>query len=247
MSDRICSKKLLFWIQWLGQATKIWTSCDTKFASPFAFIFIDELETKFLKSQELISFLWLGYIDNIFFIWTHGEVKLTQFLNELNKLYSRFEIYIWSFQLDVLFSRSKCKLKEWGDIYIKLTDSHQYLHYQSSHPLHIKTSVPYSQTLRVSRICSSEKDFKTHVSHLKEWFLARGYWEIVVNNEIDKLHFGRDQSFNLLVPPSKNLFWYNNWGTLLVPLLRNLFKLFWYHDFETFSKLFDVINIKFSV
>ena len=33
-----------------------------------------------------------------------------------------------------------------------------------------------------------------HVSHLKEWFLARGCPEIVVNNQIDKVVFGRDQS-----------------------------------------------------
>ena len=30
------------------------------------------------------------------------------------------------------------------DLYIKPTDGDQYLHYQSSHPLHIKNSIPYS-------------------------------------------------------------------------------------------------------
>ena len=29
---------------------------------------------------------------------------------------------------------------------------------------------------------------------MREWFLARGYSEIVVNNQIDKVVFGRDQS-----------------------------------------------------
>ena len=29
---------------------------------------------------------------------------------------------------------------------------------------------------------------------MKEWFLARGYPEIVVNNQIDKVVFGKDQS-----------------------------------------------------
>ena len=80
------------------------------------------------------------------------------------------------------------------EIYIKPTDGHQYLHYQSSHALHIKTSIPYSQALRVSRICSSEKDFKTRVSHMKEWFLARSYPEIDANNQIDKVVFDRDRS-----------------------------------------------------
>ena len=72
--------------------------------------------------------------------------------------------------------------------------SHQYLNYQSSRPLHIKTSIPYSQALRINRICSSERDVKTRVSRMEEWFLARGYSEIVANNQIDKVVFGRDQS-----------------------------------------------------
>ena len=29
---------------------------------------------------------------------------------------------------------------------------------------------------------------------MKEWFLARGYHEIIVNNQIGKVVFGRDQS-----------------------------------------------------
>ena len=29
---------------------------------------------------------------------------------------------------------------------------------------------------------------------MKEWFLARGYPKIVVNNQIEKVVFGRDQS-----------------------------------------------------
>ena len=36
-------------------------------------------------------------------------------------------------------------------------------------------------------MCLSEKDIKTHVSHMKKWFLARGYPEIVVNNQVDKV------------------------------------------------------------
>ena len=34
-----------------------------------------------------------------------------------------------------------------------------------------------------------------HVSHMKEWFLARGYPKIVLNNQIDKVVFSRDKSF----------------------------------------------------
>ena len=79
------------------------------------------------------------------------------------------------------------------DLYIKPTDGHQYLHYKSSHPEHIKNSIPYSQALRLSRICSSEKDFKGHVDRMKEWFLARDYPKNVVNEQINKVVFGKSQ------------------------------------------------------
>ena len=54
-------------------------------------IVIDEMESEFLKSQELQHFLWLRFVNDIFFIWTYGEEKLTQFLNELNDFYSNLK------------------------------------------------------------------------------------------------------------------------------------------------------------
>ena len=176
---------------------KFGTAIGTKFAPPYACIFMDEVETEFLKSQELQPFLWLRYIDDIFFIWTHGEEKLTQFLNELNNFHSNLKFTYETSSCTVNFLDLNVSLRNGAihtNIYVKPTNGHQYLYYQSSHPLHIKTLIPYSQALRVSRICSAEKDFKAHASHMKESFLARSCPEIVVNNQIDKVVFGRDQS-----------------------------------------------------
>ena len=78
------------------------------------------------------------------------------------------------------------------DLYIKPTDGHQYLHYQLSHPDHIKVSIPSSQALRVSRICLSEKDFRAHTYKMKEWFLAGSYPEKNVNDQIDKVVFNKN-------------------------------------------------------
>ena len=88
------------------------------------------------------------------------------------------------------------------NLYIKPTDGHQYLHYQSSNPLPIKALIPFSQALRVSRIFLLKKNFKTHVSLMKEWLLARGYPEIVVNNQIGKVVYGRDQSVKITLESS---------------------------------------------
>ena len=67
------------------------TAIGTKLAPPYASIFIDEVETEFHESQELEPFLWLSYIDDIFFIWTHREDELTQFLNELDNFHSNLK------------------------------------------------------------------------------------------------------------------------------------------------------------
>ena len=112
---------------------------------------MDEVEKEFLKSQELQPSLWLHYIDDIFFIWAHGEEKLIQFLNELNNFHSNLKIKL---SCTVIFLDLNVSLRNGAihtDLFIKPADGHQYLHYQSSHPLHIKTSIPYSQALRVSR------------------------------------------------------------------------------------------------
>ena len=46
----------------------------------------------------------------------------------------------------------------------------------------------------MSRICSSENDFKGHVDQIKEWFLARDYPENVAIEQINKFVFGKSHS-----------------------------------------------------
>ena len=60
------------------------TAIGTKFAPPYACIFMDKLETKFLETQTFKPLVWFRHIDDIFSIWTHGEEKLKTFMAELN-------------------------------------------------------------------------------------------------------------------------------------------------------------------
>ena len=61
------------------------TAIGTKFAPPYACIFMNEVETSFLESQEMKPLVWFQYIDYEFFIWTHGQEKLDSFLEEINR------------------------------------------------------------------------------------------------------------------------------------------------------------------
>ena len=45
-------------------------------------------------------------------------------------------------------------------IHYKDTDNHSYLYYTSSHPARCKNFIPYSQFLRLRRICSEDNDFE---------------------------------------------------------------------------------------
>ena len=103
----------------------------------------------------LQPFLWLRYINDIFFIWTHGTQKLDSFLNEPNKFHPNLSFTYETSKERVNFLDLNVSLRNGAistDLYVKPTDGHQYLHCKSSHPEHIKNSILYNQALRLNRI-----------------------------------------------------------------------------------------------
>ena len=56
------------------------TAIGTKFAPPYACIYMDQVEQKFLAMQINQPLIWLRYLDDISFIWTHGEKELEKFV-----------------------------------------------------------------------------------------------------------------------------------------------------------------------
>ena len=75
------------------------------------------------------------------------------------------------------------------DLFVKSTERNHFLHYTSSHPEHTKRSVIFSQTLRVSRICSNDSDFVRHLGNMKSWFSERVYPSDLVEDETKKVKF----------------------------------------------------------
>ena len=60
------------------------TAIGTKFAPGYACIFMDHIETEFLKMPETNPCFSKRFIDDIFFIWTESEESFEKFLQELN-------------------------------------------------------------------------------------------------------------------------------------------------------------------
>ena len=48
---------------------------------------MDQVETEFLKTQNHKALVWFRYIDDVFFILTHGKKTIILFLEDLNNFY----------------------------------------------------------------------------------------------------------------------------------------------------------------
>ena len=131
---------------------------------------MNKTETDFLKTHELQPFVWLRYIDDIFFIWRHGEAELKKSMEGLNNFLPNIQFTYESSKKKVAFLDLNVSLEHGStttDIHIKGTDCHQYLQYSSSHPDYIKNSIISGQNLRLSSICTYEEDFDKHELNMK--------------------------------------------------------------------------------
>ena len=91
------------------------TAIGTKFAPPYACIQMDEVETEFLKTQELQPLVWFRYTDDIFF--SHGnhiEDELNKFLESLNNFQSNLK-FTWEMSEDINFLDLKYKGEPFGN------------------------------------------------------------------------------------------------------------------------------------
>ena len=148
--------------------------------------FVKKIIYPFIKT---FSRIYLRFIDLIFFIWTGSKADLENFLNELNTKHQsiKFEYELSKERISFLNTEIHIKNnKLHTKIFRKKTDRQTFLNINSEHPKSLKNSIPYSQALRIKRICSSKKSFDHHSKELKERFLRQGYDQKLVDEQLDK-------------------------------------------------------------
>ena len=106
------------------------TALGTTFAPPYAIVFMPDFEEKMLDSFEKKPMIWWRYIDDIFFIWEHGEESLKVFIEQVNMFHSTIKFTAeYSKEgvnfLDVNIKLINGELKT--DLIVKPTDTHQVL------------------------------------------------------------------------------------------------------------------------
>ena len=151
-----------------------------------------ELEEGMIKEPEYKPYLSWRYIDDIFFLWEHGENKLKSFIDKINKVRPTVKLTAeWSRCfinfLDVTFNFLVSLIEEVveTDRHVKATESHLYLQSSTGHLFYYKKSIPHSYALiRLNRICSETTYFNKHCNDLEIFLLERGYSSKLVSKEI---------------------------------------------------------------
>ena len=125
----------------------------------------------------------------IFMIWYHGENELKQFIDKLDKFHNTIKFtYDYSRErfhfLDIQVILENKEIST--DLYVKETDSDQYLHRSSCHPYHWVKSIPYSHALRLNQICSNNIFYDNRCNQSEKWLSDRNYKQKLVREQIFK-------------------------------------------------------------
>ena len=144
--------------------------------------------------QKFQPFVWLRCIDNIFYIWTHEEVELEKLMEECFLEYFCQTVNI---HMDELLEKRVSSLDlnvsfENGSVIQIYTLRVQIAIKNSSYPCHLKHSIIYCQTLRLSNICTYEEDLDKHALNMKSCFLTCSYLkQMLIDSQIGKVKFDR--------------------------------------------------------
>ena len=101
-----------------------------------------DFEEKMLQSfekKEKKPVIWWRYIDDIFFICVHGEESLKVFIEQVNIFHSSIKFTAEYSKEEVIFLGMNVKLIDWKlktDLFVKSTNTHQFLDPTSCHPYH---------------------------------------------------------------------------------------------------------------
>lgn len=209
------------------------TAMGTKMAPAFATIFMHKLEQAFLNTQTYKPLTWIRYIDDIFAPWTHGEEKLQTFLHDLNDFHPNIKFTYETDQdkatyLDIdMYKGTRFRQQGILDIktHFKPTNTFQYVHGSSCHPISTYKSIAKGECMRFLRSNSDPDTYKTtmdsHIQHLQN----RNFPENIIQNT----HIPFTSRPNTLEDKPKNKLKTPPFVTTYTPWLPQLTKLVHMH------------------
>ena len=166
----------------------------TRMGPSYACLFMGRLEEQiFQEYTGPVPVLYRRFIDDCFGIATCAKDELLSFIHFVSTFHPAIkfthEISTTSLPfLDLMISIHPQSTHISTSIHYKPTDSHSYLLFTSNHPSSTKCSIPYSQFLRLRRICTSESDFLSQARIMTTFFEKRGYSKQICHSALEKAH-----------------------------------------------------------
>ena len=124
-------------------------------------------------------------------MWKGTKAELITFIKDLNEKYKTIKFNFQVSRRVIAFLDAMLYKDENNNIqttlYRKPTDQQAFLHAKSEHPRSLKSSIPYSQALRLKTICSTSTEFDKNCAAIKQKFLDRQYKEEVLDEQIKKV------------------------------------------------------------
>ena len=151
----------------------------TKMGPSYANLFVGYVEHQFFNQYDGPKpDLYGRYIDDCIGAISSSREELNRFITSVNSFHPPLK-YTWEIsETSLAFLDIKVSISGNGlctSVHYKPTDSHSYLLHSSSHPSHVKNSIPYSQFLRLRRLCSDDSDFSNKSEEMCQFFEKRGY------------------------------------------------------------------------
>ncbi|XP_078350640.1 uncharacterized protein LOC144635403 [Oculina patagonica] len=176
----------------------------SKMGSNYACLFVGYIEEQIRTNYTgFVPQLHKRYIDDVVGAAQCSRLDLEEFINYVSNYHPALQFTSNISELELPFLDIKLAIKNntlQTSVHYKETDTHNYLHHTSLHPDHCKKAIPYSQFLRLRRICSDNDDFVARTSEMKTFFLARGYPEASLDNDLRRVSTVRRD--DALTPPS---------------------------------------------
>ena len=182
------------------QGVSMGSPCSPNFAN----LFMGKFEEDFVYNNNPFSTLlrcWYRFIDDVFCIFTGSFEQLQEFKVYISSRMPTIKFTLEHSQqsisfLDVMVTKKSEQLDT--KVYRKETDRNSFLDFSSYHTPGLKKGLPYSQLVRIKRICSSEMAFEEQAADLCSRFREKGYREDILN---DALQRARDLDRNHLLKP----------------------------------------------
>ena len=173
------------------------TAMGTKVAPTYANLVMGYFEMTLYKKigenfgQFQLNFMqnWKRYLDDCLILWSESEEDLEKFKDIINNIHCDIQFTSESSNkeipfLDILIKKEGTIIET--DIYYKSTDSKQYLLFNSCHPKHVTTNVPYNLAKRICRITSKEETKEKRLEELSQFLTDRLYPSNLIKNGISR-------------------------------------------------------------